>query len=74
MSNFLSSIDWAIDDGINLPMINDFMRNQFYDNVLRNRVNNKHCGPFSYPVVLKNIQNSTITLSHHTKTGELKYT
>ena len=43
MSNFLSSIDWTIDDGINLPMINDFMRNQFYDNVLRNRVNDKHC-------------------------------
>ena len=36
-------MDWAIDDGINLPMLNDFMRNQFYDNVLRNRVNNKHC-------------------------------
>ena len=43
MSNFLSNIDWTIDDGINLPMINDFMRNQFYDNVLRNRVNDKHC-------------------------------
>ena len=43
MSDFLSSIDWNKHDGVNLPMINDFMRNQFYDNVLRNRVKDKHC-------------------------------
>ena len=43
MSDFLSFIDWNKHDGVNLPMINDFMRNQFYDNVLRNRVKDKHC-------------------------------
>ena len=36
-------MDWANDDGINLPMINDFMRNQFYDHVLCNRVKDKNC-------------------------------
>jgi predicted RNA methylase len=44
MSDFIkNTMDWSTDDGINLPMLNDFMRNQFYDNVLRNRVNDKHC-------------------------------
>ena len=33
-----------------------------------------HWGPVDYPVLLKNIQSSTVTVSHHTKTGDLKYT
>ena len=41
--DFLNSVDWTIDDGVNLPMVNDFMRNQFYDNVLRDNVKDKHC-------------------------------
>lgn len=40
---FLNFLDWDNHDGINLPMINDFMRNQFYDDVLRNNVKDKHC-------------------------------
>jgi hypothetical protein len=41
--DFLNSIDWNNQDGVNLPMINDFMRNQFYDNILRDNVKDKHC-------------------------------
>jgi len=40
---FLNELDWNNHDGINFPMINDFMRNQFYDNILRDNVKNKHC-------------------------------
>ena len=40
---FLNFLDWNSHDGINLPMVNDFMRNQFYDNILRNNVKDKHC-------------------------------
>ena len=54
-------MDWANDDGMKHGDTNLFL-------------DTGHWGPFSYPVVLKNIQNSTITLSHHTKTGDLKYT
>ena len=34
-------IDWNNDDGVNLPMINDFMRNQFYENIIKNNVKDK---------------------------------
>ena len=40
---FLNFLNWNNHDGINLPMINDFMRNQFYDNILHNNVKDKHC-------------------------------
>lgn len=41
--NFLKNIDWYDHDGVNLPMINDFLRNQFYDTIIRNNVNGHHC-------------------------------
>lgn len=34
-------IDWNNHDGVNLPMINDFMRNQFYENIIKDNVKNK---------------------------------
>lgn len=41
--SFLSRIDWYNHDGVNLGMINDFMRNQFYDRVLSRYVSNQRC-------------------------------
>lgn len=39
----LSHIDWYNHDGVNLPMINDFVRNQFYDRVLAENVAGQAC-------------------------------
>ena len=33
-------IDWDNHDGVNLPMINDFMRNQFYEKIIKDNVKN----------------------------------
>ena len=41
--DFLQQIDFKNHDGIFLPMLNDFMRNQFYDQVLKDYVRNQHC-------------------------------
>ena len=41
--NFLSRIDWHNHDGVNLGMINDFMRNQFYDRILSRYVKDQDC-------------------------------
>jgi hypothetical protein len=41
--DFLQHIDFKNHDGVNLSMINDFMRNQFYDRVLENRVQGRRC-------------------------------
>ena len=38
MSGDLSRIDWHNHDGVNLAMINDFVRNQFYDRIIRENV------------------------------------
>lgn len=40
---FLKQIDFQYHDGVNLPMINDFMRNQFYDRILSRYVANQRC-------------------------------
>ena len=39
--NYLDYIDWHNHDGVNLSMINDYVRNQFYDNIIRNNVKDK---------------------------------
>ena len=39
----LNAIDWENNDGVSLPMINDFVRNSFYDRVLKETVNDKVC-------------------------------
>lgn len=41
--NFLQNIDWRNHDGVNLSMINDFLRNQFYDSSLKETVKDRHC-------------------------------
>lgn len=38
MSGDLSRIDWHNHDGVNLAMINDFVRNQFYDRIIQANV------------------------------------
>lgn len=40
---FLKNIDWHNHDGVNLGMINDFVRNQFYDRILSRYVKDQHC-------------------------------
>jgi hypothetical protein len=40
---FLQRINFKNHDGVGRPMINDFMRNQFYERVLRNTVHNQRC-------------------------------
>jgi len=39
----LDQIDWTNHDGVNHGMINDFMRNQFYDRMLSVSVQDQHC-------------------------------
>lgn len=40
---FLEYIDWLNHDGVNLPMINDFVRNQFYDRIISAHVRDQEC-------------------------------
>jgi hypothetical protein len=37
------NVDWLNDDGVNLPMINDVVRNVFYDKILSSSVKGKKC-------------------------------
>ena len=41
--DFLQRIDWHNHDGVNLGMINDFMRNQFYDRIIGRYVHDQLC-------------------------------
>ncbi len=41
--DFLKRIDWLNHDGVNLGMINDFVRNQFYDRILSRYVDQQDC-------------------------------
>jgi hypothetical protein len=41
--DYLNRIDWHNHDGVNLGMINDFMRNQFYDKILSRYVKDQNC-------------------------------
>jgi hypothetical protein len=41
--DFLNNIDFYNHDGVNLPMINDFMRNQFYESIFKQHVAEKNC-------------------------------
>lgn len=41
--DFLHHIDWGTHDGVNLSMLNDFMRNRFYDRAISQQVNNRRC-------------------------------
>ena len=52
---FLKQIDFRHHDGVNLPMINDFMRNQFYDRVLSRYVANQRCTDIGFGTGLLSI-------------------
>jgi Ribosomal protein L11 methyltransferase (PrmA) len=41
--NFLKKLDWENDDGINLAMINDIIRNQYYEKILSRYVRDQEC-------------------------------
>jgi predicted RNA methylase len=40
---FLDKLNWVEHDGINFSMINDYVRNSFYDNILKDTVKDKIC-------------------------------
>ena len=48
-------IDFKHDDGVNLSMINDFMRNQFYDRVLSRHVRDQYCTDIGFGTGLLSI-------------------
>lgn len=43
MKGNIDFIDWNNDDGVSLPMINDFVRNSFYDDIFVGTVKDKVC-------------------------------
>lgn len=53
--DFLSRIDWHNQDGVNLGMINDFMRNQFYDRILSRYVKDQDCTDIGFGTGLLSI-------------------
>lgn len=61
--DFLNNIDFKNHDGVNLAMINDFMRNQFYDRVLTHRVHNQQCMDIGFGTGLL----SVLALKHGAK-------
>lgn len=61
--DFLKNINWHDHDGVNLAMINDFARNQFYDTLLKQRVGNKDCVEIGFGTGLL----SLVALKHGAK-------
>lgn len=60
MEDYLQQIDWLNHDGVNLSMINDFMRNQFYERIMRDAVCNTDCTDVGFGTGLLSI----IALKH----------
>ena len=60
---FLKRIDWHNHDGVNLGMINDFMRNQFYDRILSRYVRDQQCTDIGFGTGLL----SMLALKHGAK-------
>lgn len=58
--DFLKRIDWNDHDGVNFTMINDFMRNQFYDRILSRYVQDQDCTDIGFGTGLL----SMIALKH----------
>ena len=52
---FLKHIDWTNHDGVNLGMINDFLRNQFYDRILSRYVKGQDCTDIGFGTGLLSI-------------------
>ena len=53
--DFLNHIDWTNHDGVNLGMINDFVRNQFYDRILSRYVKDQNCTDIGFGTGLLSI-------------------
>lgn len=60
---FLENIDFYNHDGVNRGMINDFMRNQFYENIIADNVKDQHCIDIGFGTGLLSI----IALKHGAK-------
>ena len=43
LQGYISNIDWLSHDGVNIGMINDVLRNRFYDTILRDNVKDRDC-------------------------------
>lgn len=61
--DFLQRIDWHNHDGVNLGMINDFVRNQFYDRILSRYVQDQECTDIGFGTGLL----SMLALKHGAK-------
>jgi hypothetical protein len=61
---FLKNINFDGDDGVNRNMINDFVRNQFYENIFINNVKDQHCVDIGFGTGLL----SMLALKHGAKT------
>ena len=59
----IKNINWKNDDGVFLPMLNDFRRNQFYDRVLATAVKDQECVDIGFGTGLL----SMIALKHGAK-------
>lgn len=61
---FLKYINFISDDGVNRGMINDFVRNQFYENIFIDNVKDQHCIDIGFGTGLL----SVLALKHGAKT------
>lgn len=61
---FLKYINFIGDDGVNRGMINDFVRNQFYENIFVDTVKDQHCIDIGFGTGLL----SVLALKHGAKT------
>lgn len=57
---YIEKINWNSDDGVNMPMINDVLRNCFYEKILSKHVKNKKCTDIGFGTGLL----SMIALKH----------
>ena len=71
--DFLQNINWITHDGVNRGMINDFMRNQFYDRIISRYVSGQECVDIGFGTGLL----SMLALKHgakHIRAYESDYT
>lgn len=70
--NYLDNIDWHNHDGVNLGMINDFVRNQFYDRVLSRYVKDQYCTDIGFGTGLLSMM-ALKHGAHHVRAFESDY-
>ena len=76
--DFLDRIDWYNHDGVNLGMINDFVRNQFVPRMGMQQdkdvlyLDVGHWGPGENPVLLINPQRDVL-VKHNVRNGIITY-